>query len=194
VKAAHYFFITICAASGSGGMEVKMEKNIVLTGFMGTGKSTVGKSVADKLGMQFIDIDHLVEQDQEMYISEIFSLKGEAYFRELESKFVQKVSQYTNVVIATGGGVVLNRDNINNLKKNGIIIRLKANIETILRNTSKNNTRPLLQNGDVRSRIEEILKQREKYYQNNHYEIDVSFLTIEQVVSEIIKIYQQYSG
>ncbi|MDK2800110.1 MAG: shikimate kinase [Clostridiales bacterium] len=171
-----------------------MEKNIVLTGFMGTGKSTVGKSVADKLGMQFIDIDHLVEQDQEMYISEIFSLKGEAYFRELESKFVQKVSQYTNVVIATGGGVVLNRDNINNLKKNGIIIRLKANIETILRNTSKNNTRPLLQNGDVRSRIEEILKQREKYYQNNHYEIDVSFLTIEQVVSEIIKIYQQYSG
>lgn len=175
-------------------MEAKMEKNIVLTGFMGTGKSTVGKSVADKLGMQFIDIDHLVEQDQEMYISEIFSLKGEAYFRELESKFVQKVSQYTNVVIATGGGVVLNRDNINNLKKNGIIIRLKANIETILRNTSKNNTRPLLQNGDVRSRIEEILKQREKYYQNNHYEIDVSFLTIEQVVSEIIKIYQQYSG
>ncbi|MBZ4644726.1 MAG: shikimate kinase [Petroclostridium sp.] len=168
-----------------------MKQNIVLTGFMGTGKSTVGKHVAGELDMGFIDTDHIIEHEQGMTISEIFSQKGEAYFRELESKVVEKVAQQENMVIATGGGVVLRSENMQNLRKNGIIIRLKADVETILRNTSQNSNRPLLQHGDLRSRIEAILNQREAYYSNNDYEIDVSLLTVEQVVSMIMNIYRK---
>ena len=83
-----------------------MKTNIVLTGFMGTGKTTTGKRIAQKLNMKFVDIDELIEQQQNLTISQIFTEHGEAYFRDIESKAVQQISMQDHLVIATGGGVV----------------------------------------------------------------------------------------
>ncbi|NLY43484.1 MAG: shikimate kinase [Clostridiaceae bacterium] len=165
-------------------------KNIVLTGFMGTGKSTVGKKVAGKLGMKFIDMDQYIEGKLGMSISDIFFHKGEAYFRETEKEAAEELSRLTGTVIATGGGIVLNPENVKKFRENGIIFCLKADIDTILRNISKSHEkRPLLKQGNIRNTIEKLLEYREPYYKNNDYEVDVSLLTVEQAASVIADIY-----
>ena len=164
-------------------------KNIVLTGFMGTGKSTVGKKVAEKLDMKFIDMDSYIENKLGMTISDIFLNKGEPYFREIEKEAAKELSRFTGTVIATGGGIVLNSENIKNFRENGIVICLKADVDTILRNVSCSQERPLLKQGNVRSTIEKLLEYREPYYKNNDYEVDVSILTVEQAASVIGDIY-----
>ncbi len=171
-------------------MKKKQKKNIVLTGFMGVGKSTVGKKLSSQLHMRFVDTDYMIERNERMSIPKIFSSKGEDYFRDIESKMVEKASKFNNTVISTGGGVVLREQNINHLRKNGIIILLTANVETILRHTSKNKKRPLLQHENAEERIRQILKDREAFYQNNDYEIDVSVLSIAEVCNEIIHFYR----
>lgn len=163
-----------------------MKSNIVLTGFMGTGKTTIGKQLARELNKEFTDTDEMIEQQTGLAISEIFATKGENYFRELESQVVQQVAKKTNMVIATGGGVVLKKENMDALRENGIIIHLKSNVDAIIRNTSKTRTRPLLNHINTEARIIEMLKQREVYYQNHDYEIDVSLLTIRQATDKII--------
>lgn len=162
------------------------KKNIVLIGFMGTGKSTVGKKVAQKLRMGFIDTDECIEQQEGLTISDIFSQKGEEYFRNIESEVVKVVSCREGIVVATGGGIVTRKQNVEYLRKNGVIIHLKADVDTILRNTSKSTDRPLLQYGDVRKRIVEMLEQRKQHYRNCDHEIDVSGLDVEQVAGRII--------
>ena len=98
------------------------DKNIILTGFMGSGKTAVGRILAEKLNVEFVDMDDLIEREQKMSISEIFSRFGEKRFRKLEKEVAGRVSQGKNQVIATGGGVVLSSENMANLKMDGIII------------------------------------------------------------------------
>ncbi len=171
-------------------MKKNLKKNIVLTGFMGVGKSTVGKKLSTMLRMRFVDTDYMIERNERMSIPKIFSSKGEAYFRDIESKMVVKASKYNNAVISTGGGVVVREENINYLRKNGIIVHLTANIETILCHTSKNKKRPLLQHDNVEERIQQILQDRGEFYKNNDYEIDVSDLSVAEVCNEIIHFYK----
>ncbi|MGE4282249.1 MAG: shikimate kinase [Clostridia bacterium] len=168
-----------------------MKKNIILTGFMGSGKTTVGKLAAERLNLCFVDIDAMIEQQHGMNISDIFAQKGERYFREIESKAVEKISLEQNAIISTGGGVVLKEENIFCLRRNGIIVYLKADVDTIMRNTSQNSNRPLLKDTNPKVRIQQLLEQREAYYKHNDYEIDVSSLTIEQVVSAVLNIYHK---
>lgn len=170
---------------------MKRCKNIVLTGFMGTGKSTVGKVVASRLNFKFVDIDEVIETRTKLTISDIFSKYGEQYFRQLEKEAVKEFSQKEGLVIATGGGVVLDPENMVNLKTNGLVILLKASPEVIFRNVSKDQNRPLLKSEDVMERIKELLKIREEYYKNNHYEIDISDLTIEEVAEKVIEFYNK---
>ncbi len=120
--------------------------NIVLTGFMGTGKSIVAKKLAQKLGMGYVDTDKIIEDREGREIRKIFEEKGEDYFREIETKIIKQVSSLNNYVIATGGGVVLKEENIKALRKKGVIIYLSANPEIILKRTDKNEERPLLLN------------------------------------------------
>jgi len=101
--------------------------NIVLTGFMGTGKSIVGEKLAQRLGMGYIDTDQIIEEREGCEISKIFKEKGEDYFRKIETEVVKEVSSFNNCVIATGGGVVLKEENIKALRRKGIIISLSAN-------------------------------------------------------------------
>ena len=106
--------------------------NVVLIGFMGTGKSSIGKLLSAKLGYKFVDSDQQIEYDLKMSISDIFAKHGENYFRQAEHRIIKKISQYNKAVISTGGGVVLNKDNMVELRKKGMVISLSASIDTIL--------------------------------------------------------------
>ena len=167
----------------------KMKKNIVLIGFMGTGKTSIGRNVAQKLNMEFVDTDELIEKQTGLTIPEIFSANGEDYFRRLESRIVEQVSKKEKQVIATGGGVVLKEENMKHLREKGFIIHLKSNPDTILRNIGGGDNRPLLKDNPTKEKIIEMLEKRKEYYKNHDYEIDVSVLTVEEAAEKIIDIY-----
>jgi len=164
--------------------------NIVLTGFMGTGKSTIGKRLSCKLNMDFVDTDKRIEDMENMTISEIFAQKGEAEFRRIESAVIEEISKYSNCVIATGGGVVLNRTNMDNLRKNGMIVYLESNVDAIIRNVSGDTGRPLLKKSNLREHIMNMLEQRKNYYMNYDYKVDVSNVSVEKAVDMIAEIYK----
>ncbi len=161
--------------------------NIVLTGMMGTGKTAVGKKLAQKLNMKYIDTDGMIEKDAGISIPKIFKQKGEPYFRDVETKAVKCVALLDNFVIDTGGGVVQRSENMEELERNGMIICLTAFPEAILERTSKMNYRPLLNVDDPVSEINRLLKERERFYKRCSRMIDTSNKGIEEVVDEIIK-------
>lgn len=163
-------------------------KNIVLLGFMGTGKTAIGKRVAEQLEMEYLDIDDLIEKEAGMSISEIFSRFGEEYFRNLESKIAGKVSEYENKVIAAGGGIVLRKENLDNLRQGGVLICLNARPEVILERTKKEHHRPLLEVGYPLETIKELLTYRAPFYDRADHSLDTSDLTIEQAVEAVIKL------
>ena len=138
-------------------------KNIVLTGFMGAGKSVVGRKLADRLGLKVIDTDDVIEEDSGMIISDIFQGHGEQHFRELEKDAVKKVSEFDGHIIITGGGVVINSENIENLRKNGVIIYLHASPEMLYHRVKDQTHRPLLQVEDPLGKIKELLVIREPF-------------------------------
>jgi shikimate kinase len=161
-------------------------KNIVLTGFMGTGKTAVGKELSRLLSMRFIDIDHEIESAEAMPVRDVFSRKGEAYFRRREAETIRKFSSERGVIIATGGGAVLNEDNLEALRKSGIIFCLTAHPETIHTRTSINEDRPLLQGSDRRKIITELLGKRRLLYEKAGIMIDTENKTPLQIAEEII--------
>lgn len=161
-------------------------KNVVLTGFMGTGKTSTGKLLAYRLGKSFVDIDKQIEKKMGMSIPDIFSQHGEAYFRAAEHEVVAKVAGYKNAVIATGGGVVLNARNMECLRQKGIVICLTATPDVILERTGRRPTRPLLQCANPRQIIVDLLAKRKPLYDQADFQIDSSALTPYGVTEEII--------
>ncbi|MBI4845464.1 MAG: shikimate kinase [Candidatus Omnitrophica bacterium] len=160
--------------------------NIALVGFMGTGKSAIGVLLSKRLKWNYVDLDELIEKKENMRITSIFSEKGEPYFRNVEKQITAEVSAREGLVIACGGGVVLDKGNILNLKKNGIIICLKASPEVILERTRGQKHRPLLNVADPKKKIEELLVQREKFYAQADYAVDTSSLAKKTVVNKIL--------
>lgn len=164
-----------------------MEKNIVLIGFMGTGKSSIGIKLAEKLNMKFVDMDREIEKLTGMTISELFRRHGEIRFRSEEKLMAHKLSRQKNLVIATGGGVVLKEENIEVLKENGILICLKADPKDIFeRVRRKRAQRPLLKKNLKVEDIENMLKEREPFYAVADLEVNTSGREIDEVVEEII--------
>ncbi len=163
-------------------------ENIVLTGFMGVGKNTNGKKLAKELGLKFVNTDDIIEKEEGITITQIFKKFGEKHFRELEKEVVKKVAQRKDQVISTGGGVVLDRENISNLKKNGVIIYLWASPEVIRERMKKETHRPLLEGVNREKRIEELLDYRKPFYKKSaDYIVDTSHLTVEKIVEKILK-------
>ncbi len=162
--------------------------NIILTGFMGTGKSAVGRKLAKRLGMKYLDTDELIEKKEGSKIYHIFRKKGEPYFRKLEAVIVKKVSRLDNHVISTGGGVVLKDENIKALRRNGFIICLTANPEVILNRTGRIGERPLLNEPDSGKRIKELLRTRQAYYEKADFSVDTSNLALEEVIRKIEEV------
>ena len=166
-----------------------LNKNIFLTGFMGTGKSTVGKLLAQKLNREFIDLDQVIEDREGKTISEIFQEKGEGYFRELESSLLREVSGKKGIVVATGGGTLLSDENFLLAQNYGITILLKANPKIIKERVDKEEeTRPLLAGNSRLLKITTLLEERRERYNRFQYQIDTSALSVEQVIAEIITI------
>ena len=164
-----------------------MTKNIVLIGFMGTGKSSCGKALATRLGSAFIDLDKYIETKEKMSIPEIFAAKGEAYFREKEREAVREVVGRKGAVIATGGGTIKDEENFAALKKRGVIVCLTADVDTILARTSRRGERPVLDGqADRRKGIEELLASRQAMYARADYSVDTSSLSPMQVTEEIM--------
>nr|MBU1328250.1 shikimate kinase [Candidatus Omnitrophota bacterium] len=160
--------------------------NIILVGFMGTGKSVVGKKLAAKLNRDFVELDDIVETREKMPIKDIFEKKGELYFRLVEKKIVKEASQLKNKVISAGGGAIVDEENFKNLKNSGTIICLKASPETILKRTKGLKTRPLLNVHDTKKQIEELLKKRETYYNKADFSIETDNISIDEIVLKII--------
>lgn len=162
--------------------------NIVLVGFMGTGKTSVGKKLAKELKMDFLEMDEAIEKEAGMKISEIFARFGEEAFRKKERELVRKLAELDNLVISTGGGVILNQKNVKDLKKNGVLICLSATPSVIYDRIKDEVHRPLLNCKDPQKRIEELLEYRAPFYARADHAINASNLTIDEVVEEIVKI------
>ena len=160
--------------------------NIILVGFMGTGKSVVGKKLAAKLNKDFVESDDMIEAREKMPIRDIFEKKGEPYFRRVEKEVIKEASSRKNVVISAGGGAIVDEENFNNLKNSGTLICLKASPDTILKRTKDLKTRPLLNVPDPKKKIEELLKKREPYYNKADLVIETDNLSIERVVERIL--------
>jgi len=162
-------------------------KNIVLTGFMGTGKTSVAKQLSGMLGMKIVDMDTEIEKKEGMSINDIFTQHGEPYFRDVETEVAQTVSAMESVIVSTGGGVVLRPENIEYLRKNGIVVCLMASPETILKRTSSSDERPLLKVNDPLTKITEMLEMRKPFYKNADFVIDTEGRSPRQVAEEIIE-------
>lgn len=163
-------------------------RNIYLVGFMGTGKTLVGKELAKKKKLHFLDLDDLIELKEKRSIADIFSYKGEPYFRRLETEVLKEVACEKGFVVATGGGIVINSENIKVMKESGAVICLTAKPQVILKRTSGYAHRPLLNVKDPKKQVEHLLKLRAPYYAQADKAIDTSRLSVKEVVAKIIKL------
>lgn len=161
-------------------------KNIVLVGFMGTGKTTVGKNLAQLAGMKYISTDDIIVEREAMPIADIFSKKGEMYFRCLEKDVIREISNMDNVVIDTGGGVVTNPENVKNLKEKGVLVCLWSSPEDVYARTKKYTNRPLLNVEDPLKKIKELLEKRKPYYEQADYHINTSEVSIDEAVKAVL--------
>lgn len=166
---------------------LEMKKNIVLTGFMGCGKSAVGRELAQMSGSELIDCDDYIVKKAGKSIPEIFSEVGEQGFRDMESRCIEELSKKSGAIISLGGGAVLRKENIDCLRKNGLVFRIKADVAKILRNTAGDTNRPLLK-GKTPAQVEEMLQAREPYYANCDYIVDVSHMYPNQTAHKIMDI------
>ncbi len=163
-------------------------KNIILTGFMGTGKTTLGRLLAKRLGYKFIDTDAQIERQSGQTIAELFQTQGETAFRNLEAELVKELARQEGLVIATGGGLVLNPTNVATLSKTGQIICLTATPEEILARVSKQQgVRPLLQEKDPQAKIIELLRQRDSAYRQ-FPQLPTSEHSQEELINQLIRL------
>ena len=184
-------FCVINVAVRKGALILK--NNLVLIGFMGTGKTSLGKILANKLGCAFVDLDQKIEADAAMSIPDIFRLHGEEYFRRLERQAVEEVSKRRGIVIATGGGTVKDARNVELLKSNGIIVCLTCSVDELLDRTAIKGERPVLDgrhedHGDRRAAIEKLLDERKQFYDQADYKVDTTDWSPLKLVDSIIKI------
>ena len=177
-----------------------VRKNLVLTGFMGTGKSAVGRKAARRLRMQFVDMDDVLEERAAMSISRSFAERGEDAFREMESALAAELGTREGVVIATGGGAMLREENRMALSRNGIMVCLQCDAETVLRRLGRSDDRPLLVTPPMESesarrtdrleRIKALLAALLSVYESLPWQVDTTDLSLEQVVGQVVAIYR----
>lgn len=164
-------------------------RNIILVGFMGTGKTTIAMKLSHRLNMSYVSIDDLIEKKEKATINEIFTKKGEEYFRDVESGVLKDACNERNLIIDTGGGIVLRDENWTAMKSCGIIICLQADENAIMERTKKYKHRPLLNVEDPKLKIRNLLAKRTPFYSKADHCIDTGNLTVKQVVDKIVEIY-----
>jgi shikimate kinase len=162
-----------------------MKKNIVLTGFMGTGKSAAGKVLASKIPMLYVSVDETIESREQKTVSEIFRTRGEAYFRAVEKEVIKDLSRLSGRIIDCGGGAVLDAENVDNLRVSGQVFCLWADPGEILKRVSSSSHRPILEVNDPLERIKELLEKRRDCYLKADFHIDTTSMTSCEVADEI---------
>ena len=174
---------------------MKADQHLILTGFMGSGKSSVGRELASLLQRPFIDLDDYIEQQEGLTIAEIFSQKSELYFRQLEQQALKTVLAYPPLVLATGGGTIINEDNRRLIQNRGYVIFLDASQDTIMKRTGVSHSRPLLLAGDKtlsadsfrQQKIKDLLNERRPVYELCHLKILTDNLSVHQVTRRILQ-------
>lgn len=174
--------------TGCISMDLVMKRNIVLIGFMGSGKSVVSQRLASRLKRKIISTDEMMVKREGRSIAEIFRDSGEDYFRQCEKKIIKDISRETEGIIDCGGGVVLDPENLASLKEKGILFYLEASPEIIYQRVKGQRHRPLLDCENSRARIEELLRARRPFYQQADYTIDADRKSAEQACKEIMAV------
>lgn len=165
--------------------------NLVLIGFMATGKTTVGRMASHRLEFDFVDTDVLIESRLKQPISEIFAEKGEAWFRRYESELVRELADYRRTVISTGGGLGANPENLASLKTHALVVCLWASPETIWTRAKRNSHRPLLQDPDPLAKIRRLLAAREPVYRQADVLVDAERRSLMRVAQQVVQNYLQ---
>lgn len=155
---------------------------------MGTGKTAVGKELAKKKKWQFVDLDDLIELKEKRTIAEIFAKSGEPYFRRREKQVLKEVAKEKKFVVACGGGIVIDKENISTMKETGMIICLTASADIIIKRTSGYSRRPLLNVSNPKKQIELLLKLRAPYYAQADKTVDTTKISVKEVVDKILKL------
>lgn len=169
--------------------------NIFLVGLMGSGKTTIGRALAKKLNMRFVDADQEIEARTGASIPLIFEIEGEASFRQREADVIRDLSAQQGIVLATGGGAVLNEQSRRYLRERGVVIYLRASVNSILQRTSHDRNRPLLQTADPRAKIEELSRQRAPLYQEiAHITIETGRPNVQSVLQNILVQLEQFNS
>lgn len=171
-----------------GKQKHSLKPNLYLLGFMGTGKSALGKKVAVKLGLNFLDSDAEIEKSEGKSISDIFAQKGEAYFRQLEKKFIESGHPDSGCVISCGGGMTCSEGMPELVKSKGVCIVLFTTPEEVYARTANNDKRPLLNVDDKLSKIRELMEKRRPYYMKSGIAIAAN-APIKNTLDHIIRIY-----
>jgi len=166
-------------------------KNLVLVGFMGSGKTSAGQLAAQRLGMKFLDMDAMIERRHNQRISQIFEMRGEAFFRQQERALVRELASQQDRVIATGGGIVLDPNNLRDLGRLSVIICCWVDADVAYERTKDAKHRPLLgDETDRLPRLEALLRERESLYKAIPNRIDTSAMSVEQQADELVRIYR----
>jgi len=164
--------------------------NIALIGFMGAGKSAVGRTVAELLKFEFVDTDALIEARTGKSITQIFTQDGEAHFRELESSVVEQLKPREKLVIATGGGLPTNQASLESLKTHALVICLWATADKVWERVRHQSHRPLLQTPNPQAKIQELLKARAKFYRQADVLLHTDNRSQRQVCQQVIQQFQ----
>lgn len=169
-----------------------MKDNIVLIGFMGCGKTTVGEKLAADLSFVFLDTDQYIEEKEAMTINDIFATKGEEYFRGLETSSLEELVQRTEKsIVSSGGGLPLRKENAELLQKLGFVVYLRVQKETVLERLEGDTTRPLLACDNPAQKVQELLEFRDPIYEvGAHLVVDVDGKTVEAIAEEIVRNYE----
>ena len=168
-----------------------MKKNLVLTGMMGVGKSTVGKNLAQKLSYNFVDIDRTIESREGSTINLIFKNKSESYFRKLENEISLEKLKKKNTVISLGGGAFLNKSIRREVKNTSVSFWLDVDVSELIKRLKKNKKRPLLYNKNLNVTVNKIYLERKKTYSEADYRIKCNFLDPDEIVDKILKLYEK---
>lgn len=172
-----------------------MARNIILVGPMGAGKTTIGKQLAQQLGRDFYDSDRFIEEHTGVNIPLIFELEGEEGFRKREKNALIELTQKRDIVLATGGGAVLDQENRNQLSKHGFVIYLSAPLAQLINRTAKDRNRPLLQTEDPHKKLEEILTVRDPLYREVADEvIETDDKPVRNVVKKLLTIINEHNA
>ncbi len=175
------------------GNQDQLRPNLYIVGFMGTGKSAVGRAIAQRLDYEYIDSDNAIEKSEGRSIREIFESDGESVFRDLEKRFVEEGHPSLGCVVSSGGGLISQPGMLAAIQSKGPVFCLLASAETIFERVRGNKKRPLLNVEDPMARIRELLKEREPIYKNAGTEVLTDGRSISDIASHIVRIYRTES-